>query len=87
MIEGYASVGPHSWRKIAQPLRVSIATGRLQPGDPLPRVTDLAEACVYARPTVLRAYRELAAEGLIERRRYGYVVAAPKMSGRPRASS
>ena len=76
MIQGFASVGPHPWRRIAQPIRESIATGKLQPGDPMPRQRDLAEVTGYARDTVARAYRELSAEGLISKQHNGFVVAA-----------
>ena len=77
MIEGFGSVGPHTWRQIAQPGRVSIGTGRLEPGEPLPHIRDLAEATGYGRTVISRADAVLAAEGLIARQRYGFIVASP----------
>jgi GntR family transcriptional regulator len=45
-------------------LRLS-ATGRLQAGDPLPSIRDLAAAIIVNPNTVARAYRELEQEGVI----------------------
>lgn len=46
----------------------AISEGRLQPGDPLPSVRQLAEQMLVSVITVKRAYEELEREGIIFRR-------------------
>jgi molybdate-binding protein len=52
---------------LSHALAVRIAAGELAPGAALPSVRSLAAERGIAQSTVLRAYRELAAAGLIER--------------------
>jgi integrase len=55
--------GPYE--NIAQALRDDIASGRLQPGDRLPTVVQLAAEFTVAAGTAHRAMAVLQAEGLI----------------------
>lgn len=52
--------------KIAGSIRQQILDGTLRPGDPIPSVRDMSEQWSCAPGTVQRAYRELAAQGLID---------------------
>lgn len=52
--------------KIADSVRRQILDGRLKPGDSLPSVREMSEQWACAPGTVQRAYRELAAQGLID---------------------
>ncbi|MFP4304169.1 GntR family transcriptional regulator [Rhodosalinus sp.] len=58
-----------SFRKIKSDVRARIARGDWSPGETLPTEADLAQRYACARATVNRALRELADEGLLERRR------------------
>ncbi|MGP4017942.1 GntR family transcriptional regulator [Saccharopolyspora sp. 5N708] len=53
----------------ADAIRRAIAAGEVEPGDRLPPARDLAVALEINANTVLRALRELRAEGLLEFRR------------------
>jgi GntR family transcriptional regulator len=65
------------YRQIAQQLRRLIASGRLSAGEEIPSVRDVAGQHAINPMTVSRAYGQLEAEGLLERRRgKGMVVAA-----------
>jgi len=67
------------YRQIAQQLRRLIASGRLSPGEEIPSVRDVAGSHAINPMTVSRAYGQLEAEGLLERRRgKGMVVAAQR---------
>lgn len=55
--------------QIVNQVRLQAATGRLQPGDELPAIRTLAERLVINPNTVARAYRELEALGIVEKRR------------------
>jgi GntR family transcriptional regulator len=64
------------YRQIAAQLRRLIASGRVVPGEELPSVRDVAGYHAINPMTVSRAYSQLEAEGLLERRRgRGMVVA------------
>lgn len=58
-----------SFRKIKADVRARISRGDWAPGTRLPTEADLATRYACARATVNRALRELAAEGLLERKR------------------
>ena len=74
-----ASSAEPIYRQISQQLRRLIASGRLAPGEELPSVRDVAGAHAINPMTVSRAYGQLEAEGLLERRRgKGMVVAAQR---------
>lgn len=53
----------------ADAIRRAIADGEVEPGDRLPPARDLADAMRINANTVLRALRDLRAEGLLEFRR------------------
>jgi GntR family transcriptional regulator len=64
------------YRQIAAQLRRLITSARLQPGEELPSVREVAAYHAINPMTVSRAYSQLEAEGLLERRRgKGMVVA------------
>jgi GntR family transcriptional regulator len=56
------------YAQIAARLRVAIAAGELQPGAALPSVRHLAAQLRINPATVVQAYRELEAEGLVATR-------------------
>jgi GntR family transcriptional regulator len=65
-------------------LRAAIATGRLQPGDQLPTVRQLAVELRVNANTVGRVYAELERAGVIETRRgVGSFIAAGGADARP----
>jgi GntR family transcriptional regulator len=67
-------------------LRAAIATGRLQPGDQLPTVRQLAVELSINANTVARVYAELERDGVLETRRgVGSFVAATPGQARPPA--
>ena len=67
-------------------LRAAIATGRLQPGDQLPTVRQLAVELSVNANTVARVYGELERDGVLETRRgVGSFVAATPGQARPPA--
>ena len=58
-----------SWQAVQDEVRRRIAARIWRPGDLIPHETDLAREFGCARATVNRALRELAGEGLLDRRR------------------
>ncbi|QFT60740.1 HTH-type transcriptional repressor YvoA (plasmid) [Sulfitobacter sp. THAF37] len=58
-----------TFKDVKADLLDQIARGALQPGSLIPGETDLAEKYGCARATVNRAMRELAEEGIVERKR------------------
>jgi len=61
--------GVPTYLQIVQQVRQAIRLGILQPGDQLPTVKDVVRSLTINPNTVLRAYRELDSEGLVEGRR------------------
>jgi len=53
------------WRQLSIGLRVAIANGRLGPGARLPSTRALARRLEVSRNTVMAAYEDLAARGLL----------------------
>src|SRR5881296_3753859 len=53
------------WRQLAVGLRLAIANGRLGPGARLPSTRALARRLDMSRNTVMAAYEDLAARGLL----------------------
>ena len=67
-------------------LRAAIVTGRLQPGDQLPTVRQLAVELQVNANTVARVYAELERDGVLETRRgVGSFVSATPDHARPPA--
>jgi len=54
------------YRQIADGVRRAILAGKVAPGDPLPSVRALAEELVVNPNTVMRAFADLAREGLVD---------------------
>ena len=57
------------YAQLVASLRRAISTGEVATGDTLPSAADLAASLDLNRNTVLRAYRELRDDGLVELRR------------------
>ena len=55
--------------QIVNQIKYSIASGRLKPEEELPPIRVLADRLIVNPNTVARAYRELEAAGLVEKRR------------------
>jgi GntR family transcriptional regulator len=72
------------YAQLERALRASIATGRLQPGDQLPTVRQLAVELRVNANTVARVYAELERAGVIETRRgVGSFITATADEARP----
>src|ERR1700759_3561104 len=66
---GEARSGVPTYLQIVQQVRQAVRLGILQPGDQLPTVKDVVGSLAINPNTVLKAYRELDLEGLVEGRR------------------
>jgi GntR family transcriptional regulator len=55
--------------QIVQQIKYLVASGRLAPGEELPPIRALADQLLVNANTVARAYRELAAAGVVSNRR------------------
>ena len=60
------SAGVPVYLQLIEQVKHGIAIGALRPGDQLPTVRKLAEQLVINPNTVVRAYRELQHEGILE---------------------
>jgi GntR family transcriptional regulator len=56
------------YRQIVNQVKYMVASGRLRAGQELPAIRTLAEKLVINPNTVIRAYLELAREGIVESR-------------------
>jgi len=74
------------YAQLERGLRAGIATGRLQPGEQLPTVRQLAVDLRVNANTVARVYAELERAGVIETRRGvgSFVTATPSQAHPPR---
>ncbi|MET9444460.1 GntR family transcriptional regulator [Streptomyces sp. NPDC006610] len=61
--------GVATYVQIVQQTKQALRLGLLQPGDKLPTAREVVEATAVNPNTVLKAYRELEREGLVEARR------------------
>ncbi len=61
--------GTPLYQQIVNQVKLLVASGRLAEGEELPSIRALAERLVINPNTVARAYRELEAAGLVEKRR------------------
>ena len=66
LLDGRSKVA--TYMQLVQQVKQSLRVGLLRPGDQLPRVRDVAQALAINPNTVLKAYRELELEGLVEGR-------------------
>lgn len=73
-------------RQIAEQVASLCAAGRLQPGDRLPSVRELAKDLAVNQNTVLRVYERLTGEGLLERRHGQGTFVAPSATRRAAAA-
>ena len=81
------SDGVPIYLQIVNQVKYLAAAGQLAPGEELPPIRTLAERLVVNPNTVARAYRELEAEGIVEKRRTAgtYISGAgPRLSRRER---
>lgn len=65
-LDGYSKVA--TYMQLVQQVKQSLRTGLIEPGDQLPRVREVAESLAINPNTVLKAYRHLELEGLVEGR-------------------
>lgn len=82
------SIDPHDatpiYAQLERALRAAIATRRMQPGDQLPTVRQLAVELRVNANTVARVYAELERAGVIETRRgVGSFISATPAEARP----
>ncbi len=56
------------YEQIANRVRIAVAAGELSPGEALPSVRQLAGRARVNPATVVQAYRELEADGFVEKR-------------------
>jgi GntR family transcriptional regulator len=61
--------GVPTYLQLVQQVRQAVRLGLLQPGDQLPTVKEVVGTLAINPNTVLKAYRELDREGLVEARR------------------
>jgi GntR family transcriptional regulator len=61
--------GIPTYRQLVQQVKQALQVGLLQPGDQLPKVKDVVAKLVINPNTVLKAYRQLDIEGIVEGRR------------------
>ncbi|WP_447038819.1 GntR family transcriptional regulator [Streptomyces sp. DSM 118878] len=78
--------GVATYLQIVQQTRQALRLGLLEPGDKLPTAREVVEATAINPNTVLKAYRELEREGLVEARR-GLGTFVRKSLGRTPADS
>jgi GntR family transcriptional regulator len=57
-----------TYKQLVQQVRQALRVGLLEQGDQVPRVREVAESLAINPNTVLKAYRELELEGLVEGR-------------------
>jgi GntR family transcriptional regulator len=58
----------NTYMQLVQQVKQALRVGLLAPGDQLPKVRDVAQSLAINPNTVLKAYRELEIEGLLEGR-------------------
>ena len=65
-LDGHSRVA--TYMQVVQQVKQALRTGLIGPGDQLPKVREVAESRAINPNTVLKAYRELEIEGLVEGR-------------------
>jgi GntR family transcriptional regulator len=66
VLDGRSKV--NTYMQLVQQVKQALRVGLLTPGDQLPKVRDVAQSLAINPNTVLKAYRELDIEGLVEGR-------------------
>jgi GntR family transcriptional regulator len=66
VLDGRSKV--NTYMQVVQQVKQALRVGLLAPGDQLPKVRDVAQSLAINPNTVLKAYRELEIEGLVEGR-------------------
>lgn len=66
VLDGRSKV--NTYMQLVQQVRQALRVGLLAPGDQLPKVREVAQSLAINPNTVLKAYRELEIEGLVEGR-------------------
>jgi GntR family transcriptional regulator len=66
VLDGRSKV--NTYVQLVQQVKQALRVGMLTPGDQLPKVRDVARSLAINPNTVLKAYRELELEGLVEGR-------------------
>ncbi|WP_433533282.1 GntR family transcriptional regulator [Micromonospora sp. CA-263727] len=66
VLDGRSKV--NTYVQLVQQVKQALRVGLLAPGDQLPKVRDVAQSLAINPNTVLKAYRELELEGLVEGR-------------------
>jgi len=74
--------GTPLYLQLVERLKHSIATGAIKAGEQLPSVRKMAEDLVINPNTVVRAYRDLESEGLVELRHGSGVFVRESVAGR-----
>jgi GntR family transcriptional regulator len=72
-----------TYMQLVEQVRRALRLGRLEPGDRLPTVREVAAAVAINPNTVLKAYRELEHEGLVEGRPGQGTYVVRSLSGPP----
>jgi len=66
VLDGRSNV--NTYLQLVQQVKQALRVGLLAPGDQLPKVRDVAQSLAINPNTVLKAYRELELDGLVEGR-------------------
>ena len=77
-----ASSGVPLYVQLMEQVKHAVETGALRPGDQLPTIRALAQELVMNSNTVVRAYRELEHEGIVELRHGLGAFISPSVSAR-----
>ena len=77
-----ASSGVPLYLQLMEQVKHAVETGALRPGEQLPAIRKLAEDLVMNPNTVVRAYRELEHEGIVELRHGSGAFIAESVVGR-----
>jgi GntR family transcriptional regulator len=74
------------YRQLAEQVKRRIAAGQFSAGDEMPSVRELAQALAVNPMTVSKAYSQLEAQGVLERRRGLSMVVAARAGPPPRVA-
>src|SRR5262245_22971277 len=80
------SSGIPIYLQLMEQVKHAVETGALQPGDQLPTIRKLAEDLVMNPNTVVRAYRELEHEGIIELKHGSGAFISDSVAGRSKVT-